>query len=112
MPRKLLLLVLIGLFVSQITAQKTAEPPKSKDDEKLEADAIVFLRETLNEVDGLRSVENRISFTSELAGLMWFHDEREARTMYLSVVANFKELLRQYDMQMNSYGITDPKETA
>ena len=111
MPRKLLLLFLVFLFVCPLAAQSVTEPPKAKADEKLKEDAVAFLRETLTEVGGLRTAENRISFTSELASLMWFHDEREARSMYTTVVADFKDLLTQYDAQMNSYGLADDGES-
>jgi hypothetical protein len=110
MPRKLLLPFLVTLLLCPIAAQTVSEPPKAKADEKLKEDAVTFLRETVTEVGGLRTAENRISFTSELASLMWFNDEREARSMYTTVVADFKELLAQYDAQMNSYGLTDDEE--
>ena len=34
-------------------------------------------------------MENRVSFNAELASLMWFHDEKEAKAMYGGVVADF-----------------------
>jgi len=110
MRRNMLLLFLLALITAQIGAQTTAEPVRSKADEKLENDAVALLRETLVEVNGMRSAENRISFKSELAGLMWFHDEREARAMYMSVTTEFRDLLHEYDMQMNSYGISDTEQ--
>src|SRR4030095_6003846 len=64
------------------------------------------LRETLADVNGMRSLENRISFTAELASLMWFHDEREARAMYAGVIGDFRDLLLRYDAQMNALGVT------
>jgi len=36
---------------------------------------------------------------------MWFHDEKEARTMMNAVVGDFKQLLTQYDSQINVSGI-------
>ena len=47
-------------------------------------------------------MENRISFNAELASLMWFHDEKEAKAMYGGVVADFKQLLAQFDSEMNT----------
>ena len=60
------------------------------------------MRETSLDVGLMRSVENRISFSAELASLMWFHDEKEAKAMYAGAVGDFKQLLMQFDSQMNS----------
>lgn len=96
------ILILAGLTAAQnVTEKKAAE-----DKEKLEKEAIVFLRETLSDVNSMRSLENRISFTAEMAGLMWFYDEREARAMYAGVIGDFKDLLTRYDAQMNALGVT------
>jgi len=96
------ILILAGLTAAQnVTEKKAAE-----DKEKLEKEAIVFLRETLSDVNAMRSLENRISFTAEMAGLMWFYDEREARAMYTGVIGDFKDLLTRYDAQMNALGVT------
>lgn len=81
---------------------QTAAEKKSEADEKLQKDAVEFLRETASEVGRLRSIENRISFSSELASLMWFHDDKEAKAMYGQVVLDFKQLLMQFDAEMNS----------
>ena len=57
-------------------------------------------------------MENRISFSSELASLMWFHDEKEAKAMYGGVVSDFKQLLAQFDAQMNiGSGAVDDDES-
>ncbi len=91
-----LILILVGLAAGQATSNKAAE-----DAAKLEKDAIEFLHETSVDVGTLRSAENRISFNSELASLMWFHDDKEARAMYGNVVSDFKQLLMQFDAEMN-----------
>ena len=97
------------LFFAQFAgAQTVAEKKPTDDPAKLKKDAVAFLRETMADVNNLRTLENRISFSAELASLMWFHDEKEARAMYLAAIGDFKELLNQYDMQMNSIG--DPGE--
>lgn len=97
--------MLLTLLTFAVSPQTIAPPAPTDDAEKLEKDAVELLRETVVEVDGMRSVENRISFISELASLMWFHDEREARSMYAGVISDFRQLMAQYDSQMNSYGI-------
>ncbi len=101
MPKTLLSILLILSFAAFSFGQTVAEK-KSEADEKLEKDAIEFLRETASEVGRLRSIENRISFSSELASLMWFHDDREAKAMYGQVVLDFKQLLTQFDAEMNT----------
>ena len=102
MSPKLLSFVLILLFVGLADAQATPTPRAAEDAAKLEKEAVEFLRETSMEVSRLHSAENRISFSSELASLMWFHDEKEAKAMYGVVVTDFNLLLSQFDTQMNS----------
>jgi len=117
MPKKflsaLILLTFCSLSVLAQTIIESGNPPrtplnladlqkKSEADEKLQKDAVEFLRETASEVGRLRSIENRISFSSELASLMWFHDDKEAKAMYGQVVLDFKQLLMQFDAEMNS----------
>lgn len=109
MLQKLLSVVLLLVFAvsafSQATSDKAAE-----DAAKLEKAAIEFLRETSVDVGSLRSPENRISFNSELASLMWFHDDKEARVMYGGVVSDFKQLLAQFDAEMNSAAVNPDDE--
>ncbi|MEP7148598.1 MAG: hypothetical protein ABI857_06915 [Acidobacteriota bacterium] len=97
-----LVLTLSAIAVTQTISEKKTSEAR----ENLQKEAVVFLRETLGDVNGMRSLENRISFTAELAGLMWFHDEREARAMYQGVIGDFRDLLTRYDAQMNALGIT------
>src|SRR5688572_3894372 len=101
---KLLLILTISSTV--LFAQTVPEKNPSEDAEKLRKEAVAFLRETLGDVNGMRSLENRISFTAEMAALMWFHDEREARAMYAGSISDFRDLLLRYDGQMNQLGIT------
>ena len=104
-------LLSFALFMAQFTnAQIAIEKKPTDDPEKLKKDAVAFLRETMADVNNLRTLENRISFSAELASLMWFHDEKEARSMYLTAFGDFKELLMRYDMQMNSMGELDETE--
>lgn len=92
------------IFVSNGFAQTgTPTPSPTPDpDAELKKAAVEFLRETAGEVGNLRTLENRISFASEMAGLMWFSDQREATSMYQTVVNDFKQLLAQYDGLSNS----------
>lgn len=109
MFNKLLLLLIVTLFTLAASPQTVEKTPKTEDNEKLEEKAVAFLRETLGDVNNMRTLENRISFTSELASLMWFHDEREARGMFTGVTNDFRQLLAGYDGQMNALG-TKPED--
>jgi hypothetical protein len=102
----LLITTIAGLAAAQ-TVPETATEQK----ELLQKEAVAFLRETLSDVNGMRSLENRISFAAEIASLMWFHDEREARGMYGAVIGDFRDLLMRYDGQMNALGITPEDDT-
>jgi hypothetical protein len=99
-------IALLIIFAAVVAAQTESEKKTAEEKENLQKEAIVFLRETLSDVNGMRSLENRISFASELAGLMWFYDEREARSMYAGLMVDFRDLLMRYDGQMNALGIT------
>lgn len=94
---------MIAVFVGSAAAQTAATKTPDEDEaaKKLTKEAVEFLRETSAEVGRLRTAENRISFSAELAGLMWFHDDKEARAMYGNVVGEFKQLLSQLDAQTN-----------
>ena len=100
-------LALIALLTPLVSAQADINKKPTDDPEVLKKDAVAFLRETMADVNNLRTLENRISFSAELAGLMWFHDEREARSLYLTAVGSFRELLMRYDQQMNAFPETE-----
>ncbi len=103
MTRKLLFLLTFSLLTHSLAAQTVSEKKNpSEENAKLQKEAVAFLRETMGDVNNMRSLENRIGFASEMAGLMWFHDESEARSMFATVVSDFKELLMRYDSQMNA----------
>ena len=102
-PISLLLTVLLCVPVSTVAQATTPLTPDEKK-AKLREAAVVFLRETYSDIGNMRSLENRISFTSELAALLWYHDQKEASAMFGTVVGNFKQLLATYDAQMNAFG--------
>lgn len=101
-------LTMLAIFSQLGIAQALTDKKPTDDPEALKKEAVAFLRETMADVNNLRTLENRISFSAELAGLMWFHDEREARSLYVMAFGNFRELLMQYDQQMNALG--EPSE--
>lgn len=102
--RLLLVAILFSLSVDPLFSQTSAEDQAEKQ-ARIQTEAIAFLRETMAEASNMRSMENRISFTSDLAALMWYHDEREARNMFIGAISDFRSLLAGYDNRMNSFGI-------
>lgn len=108
MYKKLSLPLIFLLFVQAVFPQTVETKKTDEFSEETRKQAVELLRETAGDVNNLRSLENRISFSSEVASIMWFHDEQEARVMYQSVISDFKQLLFQYDSQLNAMG--DAKE--
>ena len=100
------LFVLVFVLSSSARAQVVPEKNPTEDAQKLRKEAVAFLRETLSDVNGMRSLENRISFTAEMAALMWFYDESEGRAMYAGAIGDYRDLLARYEAQMNSLGVT------
>lgn len=113
MYRKSILLVLLFLFAVDCFPQKLEVKTGTKTETEISADlkkqAVEFLRESSREVNNLRTLENRISFASEMASLMWFYDEKEARSMMNTVIVEFKQLIAQYDSQITAAGIELPE---
>lgn len=107
MLKKLLINFLILFSLSLIVPAQTTDADKKEKEEKLKENAAAFLRETSNDILSLRTPENRIGFNAELANLMWFHDEKEARIMFNTVQNDFRQLLTTLDAQINSIKFDD-----
>lgn len=110
MTQKFIALALALISAVTVAAQ-VAVPDKEKTDEERRHKSLAFLRETMIDVSSMRTLENRVSFTAEMAALMWYHDEREARQMFGVTVNDFKALLQNYDTQMNSLGAPTSENT-
>ena len=111
--RSLFIVILLAL-TAPVWPQAAETETREERRAQVRRDAVVFLRETMGDVASMRSLENRISFTSEMAGLMWFHDEREARNIFTGVTGDFRELAMQFDAQMNAiaaYGGEEEQHT-
>lgn len=108
MKNRIFILPLLLFFLVTGVSAQTIEKPEKKDgtefSPEMKKQAVEFLRETSADVGGLRTLENRIGFSSELAALMWYQDEREARAMMNQAIGDFKQLLAQYDAQLNAMG--------
>lgn len=112
MPRKIMLSLIFLITAGLASAQTTTDTAKAEEKEKLRKAAVEFLRETMAEVNGMRSLENRLSFGAELGSLMWFHDEKEAKAIYLGVTSDFRRLLFEFDNQMNQITAAEESEEA
>src|SRR5215203_2683572 len=104
--RNVLSALLLLTFIQAAFAQVPEKEKPKTVGEELRKEAIGFLRETNAEVANLRSLENRISFSSEMAGLMWFYDEKESAVMYGTVITDFKQLLTDCDAQLTALNLT------
>lgn len=100
MSAKLILFFILLLSAIQFVSAQAVKTDKK--DEDLKKEAAAFLRETAVDVGNLRTLENRISFASEIASLMWFHDEKEARAMFQTVIVDFRQLLIQADAEFTA----------
>ncbi|MFZ1702101.1 MAG: hypothetical protein WBO10_11995 [Pyrinomonadaceae bacterium] len=107
MPRNISITILFLLLTQFTFAQNATEPKKTDDPAVLREKAVEFLRETSIELGNMRSIENRISFSAEMAGLMWFHDEKEAKAMYAATIRDFKQLLMELDTRLNMAQMPD-----
>jgi hypothetical protein len=107
MSRNLFLLFILLVLTAQIAFAQTIKTDNK--DEELKKEALVFLRETAVDVGNLRTLENRISFSAEIANLMWFQDEREAQTLFQKVINDFRQLMTQIDAQYTAQA-NAPKE--
>ncbi len=103
MLQKLLALAVLFAFAAPLAAQVSERKDPREEAEKLRKEGVAFLRETMGDVANMRTLENRISFSAEMAGLMWYHDEREARVMFNSAIADFRELLARLEYQLSQY---------
>ena len=100
MYKKSFAFALLLAFATPVFAQTATTQPEKPDPAEIRKEAVAFLRETMADVQNMRTLENRISFSAELGGLMWYHDEHEARTMFNSAIADFRELISRLDAQM------------
>ena len=112
MYKQSLALALLFAFASPVFSQAPSIKDTKPDNSELRKEAVAFLRETMGDVANMRTLENRISFSAELAGLMWYHDEREAKNMFNTAIADFRELISQLDARMHQFPTEEDDELA
>lgn len=103
-------------LVATIPGQTTGEPvltiERSKEESEKELAkkaktrelALQMLRETARDIESLRTPENRISMSADLAGIMWTHDPDEAKEMFRVLTNSFIQLFTDYSSRLNSVG--------
>lgn len=113
-PRSYLIAILL-LAAIAVSAQNATEINKTSDEkaaeekaaEQFRADRTAFLKDTLSNIQNLRTRENRISFSAEVASLMWDEDEKQARSIFANSAGELIEIIRQIDQQMMAFGSSD-----
>lgn len=93
--------ILTVLFAVCTAFAQTPTPSPDEEEKKLTEKAVELMKETVSEIGNMRTPENRISFMSEAAALMWYHDDRQARPMFGWAVNEFKTLITGYNDRMN-----------
>jgi hypothetical protein len=84
------LLSTLGIF-----AQTKDE--KTKISEELKKSTVELLRETSQDVLKMQSRSNRMFYASEVAGLIWEYDEKEARSLYRLAINETRQSLAQLE---------------
>lgn len=110
-PRSLIIAIIL-LAAIAVSAQNATEINKNaeakaaeeKAAEEFRAERSIFLRDTLANIQNLRTRENRISFSAEVAALMWDEDEKQARSLFANAAGEMIEIIRQIDQQMMVIG--------
>ena len=107
MHRKLFCTPLVLFFLINAAFSQIAETAKKNEiSADLKKEAVAFLRESAAEIAQMRTLENRIGLSAEMANLMWYNDEKEARAMFQTVIGDFRQLLTNYDAQFTALGET------
>ena len=108
MSTRSLIIAIILLAAMTVSAQNATEINKNseikaaeeKAAEEFRIERSVFLRDTLANIQNLRTRENRISFSAEVAALMWDEDEKQARSIFANAAGEIIDIIRQIDQQM------------
>lgn len=98
------LITLLIFSTGFVFAQEVVKNDKKEETKDLEEKAVILLRESIAEINNLRSIENRISFRNEMAGFMWVHDADEGEQMYIDITDDFAQLLTRTNAAVVSYG--------
>lgn len=84
------------------TTKETTEVKAER--EQMESLALVMLKQTVSEIQTLRTPENRISLSAGLVEIMWKHDPDSAREIFRTLANSFVQLFTEYASRANVVG--------
>lgn len=90
---------------SPTEAAKTAQQEQAE--KAFRENRSAFLNETLIDLQNLRTRENRIFFSSEIASVMWKEDETRARALFANAAGELIEVIRQTDQALTAAKASD-----
>jgi hypothetical protein len=76
---------------------RTAQPAETQ--KSVETKALALLDAVIEDSRTLRLAENRVRLQSEAADILWPHDERRARSLFLEAINNFSEIMGDTDAE-------------
>jgi hypothetical protein len=89
----------------------TPDPTKAAEQEQAKKDfrknRTAFLNDTLVDLQNLRTRENRIFFSSEIASIMWKENETRARSLFANAAGELIEVIRQTDQALTTAKTND-----
>lgn len=91
--------------VNTSEAAKTAEQEKAE--KEFRENRTAFLNNTLIDLQNLRTRENRIFFSSEIASVMWKEDEKRARSLFANAAGELIEVIRSADQALTAAKMKD-----
>ncbi len=95
----LLCVLLAAAAFAQPPVSSPSPTPESESDIKLKQDLTQYLVDTRVEIGRLRTTENRLGFSAQLAALLWEVDEREGRALYDAAFSDLRNLIASYESQ-------------
>ncbi len=99
--RKFFTLVLCVIFIGQSLAQTAAtnEPKKSDGATELKDKAVALLNSLGRETEQFYLPENRVSARIVVSNLLWEHDEKQARAIFQSAIADLNAMIQQISFE-------------
>ncbi len=95
--RACLILTLPILLVSSLVIAQTPQPPPAKPN-PAEPEAYKLLEDIASRIPSLRSRNNRMQVSCEVADLIWDKDEKRARSLFEAAIKEFTEVVADYDL--------------
>jgi hypothetical protein len=94
-------LTIIALLLFTVPVLSQTKPVEHKLSEELNSKVIDWLRETPQDVLKFRSTRNRLSFSIEIAHLLWEFDPKEALFLYQTTMNDVRQNLMRFDIEAN-----------